>query len=169
MNVCLVLTVIGEDRPGLVEMLARTVSDHEGNWLESRMSRLGGKFAGILQVSVPEDKVGALLETLRGLDAKGLRVVSEQSAAPEKRLQPVRLDLVGADHIGIVRDIAALLTKQQVNVEEFTTECTPAPMSGQMLFKATALLHLPPGMSEDDLRASLEKLAHDLMVDITLG
>lgn len=168
MDQSLVMTVIGEDRPGLVEMLARTVAENDGNWLESRMSHLGGKFAGILQVSVPEGKVAALLETLGKLEAQGLRVTSEQSAVPQETVQPLRLELVGADHIGIVRDIAALLARLQINVEEFTTDCEPAPMSGQMLFRATALLHLPPDMTVDNLHAELEDLAHDLLVDINL-
>ena len=46
-------TVIGRDRPGLVQRLASLVADHGGNWLESRMSRLGGEFAGILRLTVP--------------------------------------------------------------------------------------------------------------------
>jgi len=169
MDQSLVMTVIGEDRPGLVEMLARSVSEHGGNWLESRMSHLGGKFAGILRVSVPDDQAEALLETLRALDVRGLRVVSEQSTAPESSSQPVRLELVGADHTGIVRDITGLLAKRRVNVEEFTTDCVPAPMSGDVLFKATALLVLPEGLSADDLLADLETLAHDLMIDINLA
>ena len=170
MNINQVLTVIGEDRPGLVELLARAVSEQGGNWLESRMSHLGGKFAGILRVSVPEEKASALLAALRGLDEEGLRVVAEQSdEAAEGGGQPVQLDLVGADRVGIVRDVTAVLTRLQVNVEEFTTECKPAPMSGQMLFTATAQLRLPPGTSEDDLREQLEQLAQDLVVDITLG
>ncbi len=169
MNESLVMTIIGDDRPGLVEALARTVTAHEGSWLESRMARLGGKFAGILRVSVPNDRVDPLLETLRALDTQGLRVTSELGTAPQERPQAIRLELVGSDQLGIVRDISALLTSKRINVEEFTTDCEPAPMSGQALFKATALLHLPPGVSEDELRSSLEDLASDLMVDISLG
>jgi len=168
MNQSLVMTVIGDDRPGLVELLARTVAEHDGNWLESRMSHLGGKFAGILQVSVPTSRVGALLDTLTQLEGQGLKVTSESSAATPEKVQPLRLELVGADHIGIVRDSAALLTRAQVNAEEFTTDCVPAPMSGQMLFRATALLRLPAGRSQDDLAHDLEDLAHDLLVDINL-
>ena len=137
------------------------------------MAHLGGKFAGILRVSLPADNVDALLETLRFLDAGGFHVTAERSAEPEPnvepvRLEPVRLELMGADRLGIVRDIAALLTAREINVEEFITDCEPAPMSGQMLFKASAVLHLPPGLSAEDLRTSLEELASDLMVDISL-
>ena len=52
MTTYLVLTIIGEDRPGIVESLAEIISDYSGNWLESSMSQLAGKFAGILRVSV---------------------------------------------------------------------------------------------------------------------
>ena len=169
MDESLVMTVIGDDRPGLVEKLARSVSAHGGNWLESRMAHLSGKFAGILRVSVPQNQVAALLEAVRGLGAEGLTVVSEQSGAWSPSVQPVRLELTGADHIGIVRDIAALLTARQVNVEELQTDRVTAPMSGEMLFRARALLHLPPGMSQDDLRRDLEELANDLMVDLSLS
>ena len=50
----LVLTLIGKDRPGLVEALAATVAEHGGNWVESRMCRLGGEFAGVLRVEISE-------------------------------------------------------------------------------------------------------------------
>jgi glycine cleavage system regulatory protein len=169
MDESLVMTVIGDDRPGLVETLARCVSAHGGSWLESRMARLGGKFAGILRVSVPQERAAGLLEAVGGLGAAGLTVVSEQSGAAVHSLQPVRLELTGSDHIGIVRDIAALLTARNINVEELETDRVTAPMSGEMLFKARALLHLPAGMSEDDLRVELEDLANDMMVDISLS
>lgn len=169
MDQSLVMTAIGDDRPGLVELLAHTVAQHDGNWLESRMSHLGGKFAGILRISVPEERAPALLDALAGLSAQGLTVTSESSASPPQEIQPLRLELVGADHIGIVRDIAARLTRAQINVEEFTTDCVPAPMSGQMLFRATALLRLPAGLSQQDLHRDLEDLAHDLLVDISLA
>ena len=50
----LVLTLIGSDRPGLVEAVAEVIAGHGGNWLESRMAHLAGKFAGILRVEIPE-------------------------------------------------------------------------------------------------------------------
>ena len=65
MNSSLVMTVIGPDRPGLVESIAETVASHEGNWVESRMANLGGQFAGILRVELPADKQVALLQALR--------------------------------------------------------------------------------------------------------
>lgn len=165
-----VLTLIGPDRPGLVEMIAQTVADHEGNWLESRMSRLAGQFAGILRAEVPEDRAPALEAALRELAGRGLRVVVEQSEAgtPPGERHALSLELVGTDRPGIIREIAQALAARGVNVDELHTECTTAPMSGEALFKATARLHAPPGLTAEDLGEELEKISADMMVHIEL-
>jgi glycine cleavage system regulatory protein len=165
-----VLTVMGEDQPGLVEALAASIAAHDGNWLESRMAHLAGKFAGILRVSVPLARAAELGAALATLERRGLRVVVEPGGrdAGPMRLRPVTLELVGADHAGIVRDVSTVLVRHRVNVEELHTECTTAPVTGEALFTARAQLKLPPGVSIESLRADLEGVANDLMVDLTL-
>jgi glycine cleavage system regulatory protein len=167
----LVLTVIGDDKPGLVETLSRTVTDRGGNWLESRMSQMAGKFAGIVRVSAPETAVEGLIAALEELASRGLRVGCERSARaePAASFTPMRLALVGTDQPGIVRAISEALARHGVNVEELSTECSDAPMSGEPLFQATARLRLPPDLAADDLRQELEQVANSLMVDLTLG
>ena len=164
----LVLTVIGEDKPGLVEKLAQTIAAHDGNWLESRMAHLAGKFAGVLRVSLPPTSVDPLVQALERLGADGLKIVCETGSEARDRPRAVRLELLGADHPGIVRDISTALARRRVNVEELHTGRADAPMSGDKLFQATARLHLPPELSLDDLRRELESVAQDLMVDVTL-
>jgi glycine cleavage system regulatory protein len=168
METYLVLTVIGDDRPGLVEALAETIAAHEGNWLESRMSHLAGKFAGLLRVSVPASRFEALRAALSGLEARGLSVVSAPGGEEAGASREVRLELVGTDHPGIVRDISTALAHRKVNVEELSTETVDAPMSGQPLFRAVARLHLPAEASVDELRGDLEAVADDLMVDVSI-
>lgn len=170
MTTFLVLIVIGEDRPGLVESLSSTVTAHDGNWLESRMARLAGKFAGILDVSVPSTQGDALIQALRGLESEGLTVVVEKSSADDSARVYERhtLEVLGHDRPGIVRDISHALASRGVNVDELHSECTSAPMSGEALFKATAQLRIPAGVSVNELRAELEVIAQDLMVDISL-
>src|SRR5580765_5586294 len=95
----LVMTVIGADRPGLVDEVAAVVAEHEGNWLESRMSRLGGQFAGILRVELPEENEKAAVIALQALKAQGLSVVIHADQA-EPLLQTQRLaslEIVGQD------------------------------------------------------------------------
>jgi len=168
MHVPLVMTVIGKDRPGLVESVARLVAEHSGNWLESRMCRLGGEFAGLLRIHIAKEHQAALEAALRELKQHGLTISVQvdrgTAAVPSQRL--ARLDMVGQDRPGIVQQISAALAMHGVNVEEFSSECTSAPMSGEMLFHAHITMQIPATCQLTDLRRELEKLANDLMVDL---
>ena len=174
MSVHLVLTVIAQDKPGIVEAISQTVSDHGANWLGSRMARLAGEFAGIVEVSAPDGATPALREALGQLQSEGLRIQVEQSSGNEsesgaERSRTLHLDLVGNDRPGIVREIAQALARHGVNVDELATGCESAPMSGEVLFRATARLDVPESVTLDALGEELEKIAADLMVDLTLG
>ena len=166
----LVITVIGKDRPGLVEAVAVVVADHGGSWVESRMSRLAGQFAGILRVSVPDANVDELGTALLGLEAGGLHVhVERGDEEPVEEGRAMTLELVGGDRPGIIRKVSEALAAQGVNVEELSTECEGAPWSGDTLFRANARLRAPLSVAPERLRESLEALGADLMVDITIG
>src|SRR5437763_9319188 len=107
----LVLTLIGPDRPGLVQAVAGIVADHGGSWLESRMAHLAGKFAGILRAEVPEERVRSVVEALGKLEGRGLKVVTEVAAPAQRSAadRPMELEVVGLDRPGIVREISQLL------------------------------------------------------------
>lgn len=163
----LVLTVIGDDRPGLVGELSATISSHQGNWLESSMSHLAGKFAGIVRVAVPEAQAASLRAALGQLAA--FKVVAESAggkSAPAGR--HLKLALVGHDRIGIVREVSQVLARHAVNVEKLETHTASAPMSAETLFHAQAELFAGAGLDARALKAELERLSDDLMVDITL-
>jgi glycine cleavage system regulatory protein len=171
MPASLVLTVIGPDRPGLVEALSETVAAHDANWLESRMARLGGHFAGLLRVQADPRRTEALTAALARLEGEGLRILLElETRAPETTAEaPLVLELLGQDRPGIVRDVSHALASLGVNVEELETSCEPAPMSGETLFRARARLRKPPTLSDEALREALEPIANELMVDLSLG
>ncbi|HLU68858.1 MAG TPA: ACT domain-containing protein [Kofleriaceae bacterium] len=172
MRVDLVLTIIGPDRPGLVELVSRTVSNHEGNWEASRMARMAGRFAGILQVSVPEEQAAALSAALGALDAQGLRVVVERGPAPAApgpgATRRLKVELVGHDRPGVIRDVSAALAERGVNVEELATACDSAPMSGGALLRVSFAVSAPADLAPDALRALVEARAPDFMVDVGL-
>ena len=164
----LVLTVIGDDKPGIVEQLSDHVLAAGANWEESRMARLAGKFAGILRISVDHEQAEALRARLTTLNS-GLTVVVEATGdEQEKAVRTVRLELLGNDHPGIVRDISRVLAQRDVNIEELETDVTSAPMSGDTLFRARAHLRTPSSLTLDRLRTRLEALAGELMVDLSL-
>ena len=119
------MTIIGPDRTGLVESVARVVAEHGGNWLESRMCRLGGEFAGILRIELPVEKRQPLLGALQALQGRGLTVVvrPDEPAAAATKGRQTKLEIVGHDRPGIVREITSALARANVNVEEFSSEC----------------------------------------------
>ena len=167
----LVLTVIGDDRPGLVEQLATAISSHQGNWLESSMSHLSGKFAGIVCISVTDAQVDALKAALAALP--GLRITAETGAAADTGAsgagnRRLKLSLVGHDRIGIVREVSQVLARHAINVEELSTHTASAPMSAEILFHATAELTAAASLDARALTGDLEQISNDLMVDITL-
>jgi glycine cleavage system regulatory protein len=166
----LVLTVIGDDRPGLVSELSAPIKARGASWERSQLSHLGGKFAGIVLVSVPAQELDALVADLTALGEQGLHVVVERTDEPAER-ESVRfsLELLGADHPGIVAEISAALAARDVSIEELTTDVRDAPMAGGTIFEAQAVLVAPPGASAEELRPMLEALAHELMVDIELS
>ena len=166
----IVMTVIGADRPGLVQLVAACVADHGGNWLESRMCRLGGQFAGILNVEVPPERAAELERALGALEGEGLRVIihAEGEAIAAAPGSLATLDLVGQDRPGILRSVSAALAAHGVNVEELSSERVSAPMGGGTLFQASATVLVPPGASLPAVRADLEEIAADLMVDLKL-
>jgi|SRR5579859_2589403 len=165
----LVMTIIGPDRTGLVESVARVVAEQGGNWLESRMSRLGGEFAGILRIELPADKRQPLLDALQKLQGAGLTVVvrPDELKIPAATGRQTKLEIIGHDRPGIVREITRALAHAGVNVEEFSSEIVSAPMSGETLFKARAHLQLPEGCDLAALKTELEKIAADLLVDVS--
>jgi glycine cleavage system regulatory protein len=165
-----VMTIVGADRPGLVEAVAEAVARAGGNWLESRMAHLAGQFAGILRVQAPADAIARLVRAIEELSHGGLKVTVEHGAAgasigPQRSLE---LDLVGLDRAGIVRDISGVLARHGANIEELVTDSSSAPMSGELLFRAHMRLNVPAAADLDRLRAELERFATDLIVELRL-
>jgi glycine cleavage system regulatory protein len=164
----LILTVIADDRPGLVGELSAAVTQHRGNWLESSLAQLAGKFAGIVRVEVDELDAGSLQAAVERLP--NLRVsVTRAAGAVATAGRRLTLELVGNDRLGIVKEVTAVLAKHAVNVEKLTTRTESGPMSSGMLFRADADLTAPTALDARTLKADLEAISNDLMVEIALG
>ena len=163
----LVITVFAPDKAGQVERIAQCIAEHGGNWLESRMSRMAGQFAGILRVGVPAEAHDELVDALQHLGKEGIRVLIAESGIEQScTWKPIAMELVGNDRPGIVRDITRVLTEQGVSLERLVTDVRPAPMSNEPLFHAEAILAVPLTLSLDVLQKRLETLADELVVDL---
>lgn len=166
------LTAIGDDRPGLVAALAAAVDEQGGNWVDSQLALLAGKFAGIVQVDLPDERVGAFLESLPALaDEVGLAVEATAGTTDGPAGSPhraLRLHLLGQDRTGMVREVTAALRSQGATIDGLRSWTREAPEGGGMLFEAEAELRLPAAADEGDVREALETIAAELMVDLEL-
>jgi glycine cleavage system regulatory protein len=171
MNISLVITAIGPDKPGIVEAISDAGHSCGASWAGSRMANLAGQFAGIVHFEVAQAKVPALEEALRALEPRGLRIAiaRAQGAAPKQAARVVNIDLVGHDRPGIVHELSESLASRGVSIEELHTEVVSAAMAGGSLFKVRARLAVPLSLRDDELKGALESLANELMVELDLA
>lgn len=170
----LVLTVVGDDRVGLVKALADIVSSNGGNWERSHLAELAGTFAGVVVVSVPDRQTDQLRAALAPLT--GLLDVSVRSAAADGDRAPtpaptrqVRLELLGNDRPGIVAAVSGILADHGLAVADLQTATREAPMAGGVLFEARAVVTVGPEVSLDGVRSALEELATEILVDLSVA
>jgi glycine cleavage system regulatory protein len=170
METSYIITFIGDDRPGLVEAVADVVEQNDGNWLESRLSQLGGKFAGLVLVSLPRDSGAELEAALKGLSSHGLsiRVTATGQSSAESASRAITLTVIGPDRQGIVREISSALANHNVNVTEMHSQVGSAPMSGEQLFEARIEAQVSGSTSVNDLSDTLDHIANQMTLDIVL-
>ena len=165
-----VLSAAGSDRPGLTKALAAAILSADGNWLESRLSRLGGLYVGSVLVELPSGDAEALRAAVSQVDAEGLNVrIAPAIQAPEEAGESFEFSLVGQDRPGIVRQVTAVLSELEANIETFETWTDAEPHSGVALFHMRARLRLPPGLPARRLQDALEEISAEIMVDISLS
>lgn len=164
----IVLTLMADDRPGLVRAVSDIVVSHGGNWLESRMADLAGTFTGLILVEVADEQKAAMLAALQDF-ATGDITLTVRDAGGQSMGDgaELKLAIVGADHPGIVHEITDLLHARNINIAEMETDHHAAAMSGQPVFEAEILAIIPEGADKAALQSELEQVAVDLMVDIT--
>lgn len=169
MNTSIVLTILADDHPGIIQTVSSVLHKHGGSWTQSSMSSLAGQFAGILLASVPDENTGACQQELHSLESDGLRIISHISKQPPatEETNIYVLDLVGNDRHGIVHEITTVLSNHKVNVQDLETLVESASMGGGELFRARAELLVPVSTDIGALETELEDLANDLMVGIT--
>lgn len=170
MKKSMVISVLGNDSPGLVKSLSKIIVAHNGDWIESQMASLAGKFAGILRVDLPAEQLIDFQAALQNAQSLGLSVIFEESshAGTTPAENQFEIELIGQDQPGIVHRISSVLAQIHANVDELQTEVIEASMSGEKLFKANIKLHIASDVKAGEIRELLEELANELIVDIEL-
>lgn len=165
-----VLTLTGPDRIGIVEEVTGLLLERGGNVSTSRMARLGGEFAILLLVALPERGDAGLDDALRGLADRGYKATltpaARAGAEAHPDWRPYRIEVHGADHEGIIHEVASYLAGHGISIESVESETTPAPITGVPLFAMTAEVVVPPRLADEDWRAGLGQLEGRLNVEI---
>jgi glycine cleavage system regulatory protein len=168
MKTQVILSLVGSDRPGLTQAVAEAVLNAGGNWLESHLSRLAGKYVGSVLVELDGASLQSLYAAVAAVDAAGLRVVIVPSGADTPLSgNTLHLEVVGNDRRGIVHEVTAALADLDVNVEDLSTRLENSSWSGGRLFRMSGRITIPEGISVDVVRGGLEDLSGEIMVDLT--
>lgn len=168
----LVLAVVGDDRAGLVNALARTVSDAGGSWGHSELAELAGAFAGIVAVDIPDARVAELTVALESLD--GILTVTIHSGSVPTAPQPeasrtLAFTVLGNDRPGIVRDVTAAIAGHALSIDTFRSRTLDAPMAGGTLFEASVEVRVPAHADAGEITRALEELAGEIQVDLSVA
>ncbi len=167
------ISLISDDHPGIVDAIAEKIADIGGSWLESRLSKLSGKFAGVIRVSIDSDKVEALETALYELSQQGIwsRVdaVSEGEPKTQTNNKVGYVHLLGPDRKGIVRELSKALVSEQINLSNLETSLSSMPYSGEPLFEATGELEIPNNVDIQAFHDKLYEIGDALALDISFS
>ncbi|GAA58576.1 hypothetical protein P20652_0432 [Pseudoalteromonas sp. BSi20652] len=161
----LVITILGQDRPGLVESISSVVLQNQGNWLSSNLSHLLGHFAGIIQLEVAEEHFQSLQSALNTLPKLDVRIETGNTEIEPSTLEQINLVITGNDRPGIVQELASVIRHKGANITHFNSRQQSAPNWGVPIFSAVATVTLPNGMDKDEVIEALESITSDLIVD----
>ena len=172
MAINLVFTLTGHDKIGVVDQVIDIIVGLGGNVEISRMARLGGEFAMLMMVSMPTLDQSKLDNELQSLRDEGFRIslmqTEDEHAKKYSGWLPYEIEVLGADHDGIIHDIAHHLADQGINIETMDTSTSPAPMSGTPLFSMKAMVIIPPQLPFQEWSDALDEIGDNLNVTIKI-
>lgn len=166
----LVFTFISNDKPGIIDRLSKIVANNGGNWLESSMTKLAGKFAGIVQISITEEQIGNLKASLKSLSNDEFSILIDDITqdANLEEYELIRLSIIGLDRPGIVHEVAQALAQKRINVTRMHSIIESAPMTGEPLFKAEVTIQKPTEVDIESLHEALDIISNNLAIDWNL-
>jgi len=167
----LVISALGNDKPGIVNELSKAILDQGGNITESRMTVLGGEFAMMLLVIGSQDCIDNIISKLDKTGEKlNLTLIAKQTKpqeAEQKRI-PYQITVVSMDHPGIIHNISDFLSSRNLNIEEIETNTYAAAHTGTTMFSLDMIISVPADSSMRTLRDEFLIFCDDLNLDASL-
>jgi len=167
----LVISAMGEDKPGIVKAVSKYILDCGGNIAESQMSILGGEFV-LMTLVTGEALVLEKIESglLSLTDPMGLTVIAKHTKPKVAKLEgvPYKIEIIAMDHPGIVHDVTDYLAKHGVNVQELATDSYAAPHTGTPMFALNIEIAIPSMVNVAEFRRSFNEFCDDMNLDVNL-
>ncbi len=165
----LIITLISDDKPGVVETVSKIITEHQGNWLESQLAKLAGKFAGVIRIQLEDSRQKALENALSANNDIHVQIHEDHSAvAAANTTQILSFHATGPDRPGIVREISSTLAQYKINLEKLDTRVSSMPYSGDPMFEAEGQMAVPESIDRHELAERFDQIADSLAMDITL-
>lgn len=164
----IVVTAVGEDRPGIVAAISGALLDIGGNLADARAALLRGSFATVLAVTVPAGvgvpEVRAALAPVAERLGLGIDVAAAAPVHDGAARARAVLSVYGADRPGIVHGFAAALAGRDANIVDLSARRVGEPP----LYVLGVEVELPPGVGAGALREALAPVAAEHGVEFTL-
>jgi glycine cleavage system transcriptional repressor len=168
----LVITALGDDRPGIVDELSNALFKHELNIEDSRMSVLGGEFAVLLLVSGSEESIDDFVadapELEQSLNMKLLLKLTT-GAAEQQALVPYTVEVVAIDHPGIVHKIASFFSAKHINIVDLNTQRYAAAHTATPMFAVNMTIGIPADIAIKPLRDEFINMCDELNLDASMA
>ncbi len=167
----LVISALGQDRPGIVNDLAMHVVDAGCNIIDSRMAVLGGEFAIMMMVEGAWSAVAKLETQLPGLQKKlGLTVITKRTEEHEPKSggRPYMVEVIAMDHPGIVYKLANFFSSRNINIQDLNTDSYRAAHTGAQMFSANLTVNIPAHIHVARLREEFLDFCDGLNLDAVL-
>ncbi|WP_163140325.1 glycine cleavage system protein R [Arhodomonas sp. KWT] len=167
-NSLLVISALGEDRPGLVDGLTRLVADAGCNIEDSRMTVLGGEFAAIVLVSGRWNQLAKLEATLPSLERRLSLTVQTRRTARSRRggeLLPYAVEVVCMDQGGVVHQLSNFFSVREIDIRDLATTTYTAVYTGTPMFSVRMTVDVPARMQIARLREEFMDFCDELNLD----
>lgn len=167
-NNLLVISALGEDRPGIVNEISRVITDTGCNIADSRMTVLGGDFAVIVLVDGRWNELAKLEAALPGVARRLGLTLGSKRTTPARRdgnLLPYTVEVVSLDHPGIVHQLASFFAGREINIRDMATTGYAAAHTNTPMFSVQMTVDVPAAMHISRLRDDFMDFCDQLNLD----
>lgn len=167
----LVVSALGEDRPGLVNELSRVILDCDCGIVDSRMTVLGGEFAILLMVQGNWNTLTKLEMQLKRLEQTlGMTIVTKRTEGRTLAgdVLPYAVEVVAVNQPGIVHHLASFFANRSINIEDMVTRSYSAPHTGTPMFSVNLAVGIPATTHIAMLREEFLDFCDELNLDAVM-